>query len=103
MHAAGRDAIAFGFYLAGVGISVTFGSLILMYFILRIFIRVERHYAAPAEAKAGAAEALPVEVVAAIGAAIEKYLEEEREHIVPELRLEERKPSVWRSSGRSDD
>lgn len=102
MNPAGRDAIAFGFYLAAVGISVTFGSLILMYFMLRIFIRVERHYAAPAQARA-AAEALPIEVVAAIGAAIEKYLEEEREHILPELRLEDRKPSAWRSSGRSDD
>jgi len=103
MNLPGRELIEFGFYLAGVGISVTFGSLILLYFMLRLFLRVERRYGRRAEAGAEEAEeSLPAELAAAIGVAINLYLAEEREHLRPEWRLELRKPSAWRSSGRSE-
>ncbi len=98
-----EPALKFGIHIALVGIGVTFGSLIFLYFLLRAFLRYERRAAAKEEKQKPAGEPIPEELVAVIGVAIEKYLEQDREYISPQWRLELKPASAWKISGRQGD
>jgi len=97
-----EQALKFGLYLALVGIGVTFGSLIFLYFILRAFLMYQRSALKKEANKIQADKPLPDELAAVIGVAIEKYLKEEQEYLSPPLQLEFKKPSAWKISGRSE-
>lgn len=98
-------ALKFGLYLALVGISITFGSLLFLYLILILFSRMERWFSQKNGHLVSEDEPLDEELIAVIGVALEKYLAEERAYISgpSEIRLKFRKPSSWKISGRSED
>jgi len=97
-----NETLLFGFRLTLVGISVTFVSLILLYLMLVAFARYSQNLKKKG-ALISASEEIPEELITAVTVGIEKFLEEEREYIEPELRLEMRKPSAWKISGRREE
>jgi len=99
------EALKFGLYIAFVGIGVTFGSLVFLYLILAGFARYERWALKRHNENISSEEPLSEEEVASAVIGIERYLEEERERIPAplEFKLEFRRPSAWKLSGRSED